>query len=165
MGYDGNMSPESFVLSTNEAANPFVLNVLPSLAAGPVWTSFEQFRKGGTAVLESIPENCVATLRSKAGTFRILRDADFQRLVGLASEVCRLHTGLSFVLKAAKVALKHPDKEHVELLIYSASMIAEAPQLPQRTGHESFRLTPDELSEESSEDFDLNTAEIPRPKW
>jgi hypothetical protein len=44
-------------------------------------------------------------------------------------------------------------------------MIAEGPELPQRAGHESFQLTPEEISEESSEDFDLNSATIPRPKW
>jgi len=160
------MAQEPFALSTNEAINAFALKESPpTLVAGPVWTSFEHFRKGGTTVLEGIPEHGVATLRSKAGTFRILRDADFQHLVGLASDVCRLQAGLRFVIKAAKVALKHPDKEHVELLIYSASMIAEAPELPQRSGHESFQLTPAELSEESSDDFDLNSANIPRPKW
>jgi hypothetical protein len=162
----GNMSPESFALSTNEAVDAFAVKAFPhTLVAGPVWTSFEHLRTSGTAGLESIPEHGVATLRSKAGTFRIVRDADFQRLVGLASDICRLQTGLRFVIKAAKVALKHPDKDHVELLIYSASMIAEAPELPQRAGHESFQLTPEEISEESSEDFDLNSATIPRPKW
>ena len=160
------MSTKSFTLSTNEEANAFASQAFPStLIAGPVWTSFEHFRKGGSAVLESIPEHGVATLRSKAGVFRILRDADFQTLVGLASDVSRLQTGLRFVVKAARVALKHPDKEHVELLIHSASMITEAPELPQRADHESFQFTPDEPSEEASEDFDLNTADIPRPKW
>src|SRR5258708_1289132 len=161
-----NMSTKSFTRSTDDETNAFAMKPFAStLVAGPVWTSFEHFRKGGTAVLESIPEHGVATLRSKAGVFRILRDADFQSLVGIASDVYRLQAGLRFVVKAAKVALKHPDKEHVELLIHSASMITEAPEFPQRAGHESFRFTPDEPSEEASEDFDLNTADIPRPKW
>lgn len=153
--------------STNELANAFTLSAFPqTLIAGPVWTSFEQFRKAGTGVLEGIPEHGVATLRSKAGTFRILRDSDFQRLVGLASEICRLQQGVKIVVQAAKVFVKNPDQDHCELLIRSASMIAESPGLPQRSGHESaLQLTREEMAEESSDNFDLATADIPRPKW
>jgi hypothetical protein len=158
--------PQRSAISTNEATNAFALNSFPSkLEPGPVWTSFEHFRKGGTTVLNTIPRHGVATLRSKVGTFRIVRDEDFQRLVGLASEVVRLQHGVKCVVQAAKVLLKHPDQDHVQLLIQSASMIALSPESPQQIGHASFRLTPEELSKEPSDDFDLATAEIPRPKW
>jgi hypothetical protein len=158
--------PQLSAISTNEAINAFTVNSFPpALKAGPVWTSFEHFRKGGTAVLEAIPKHGVATLRSKAGTFRIVRDEDFQRLVGLASEVFRLQNGVKCVVQAAKVFLKHPDQDHAQLLMQSASMIVLSPELPQQSGLASFRLTPEELAEESSDDFDLATAEIPRPQW
>src|SRR6266481_7023433 len=131
------MSPEKYnaasypLCSQTSTLSSWSIDMVP----GPYWSSFEQFRTGGLNALESIRIGSVATLRSKSGAFRILRDEDFQRLWGLASEVHRLQTGLKFVIKAAKVALKHPDQEHVELLIQSASMIAQAPELPQREGH------------------------------
>ena len=37
-----------------------------ALVPGPVWRSFEQFRKGGTTALEEIPEHGVATLWEEA---------------------------------------------------------------------------------------------------
>ena len=45
----------------------------------------------------------------------------------------------------------------------SASMVAGSPVLPERDGHEGFALTPEEEAEEAADDFDLKTAEIPRP--
>jgi hypothetical protein len=134
-----------------------------ALVPGPTWSTFEQFRRGGNSVLEEIPPHGVGTLRGKAGTFRIIRDDDFQRLLGLATDIHRLQNGLNFVIQAAKVVAKHPDMEHVQLLIQSASMVAGSPVLPVREGHEAFRLTPEEEVEQSADDFDLATAEIPRP--
>jgi hypothetical protein len=134
-----------------------------ALVAGPVWSSFEQFRKGGSSVLEEIPEHGVGTLRGKTGTFRVMREDDFQQLLGLATDIHRLRKGLRFVLQAAKVVAKHPDDEHVQLLIESASMVAGSPVLPEREGHEAFALTREEEAEEAADDFDLKTAEIPRP--
>src|SRR5258708_21347017 len=95
-----------------------------ALVPGPNWGSFEQFRKGGTAALDEIPAHGVATLRGKTGTFRILRDEDFQHLLGLAADIHRLQEGLNFVIQAAKVVAKHPDRDHVPLLIQSASLFA-----------------------------------------
>ena len=133
------------------------------LVPGPTWTSFEQFRRGGGGALEDIPPHGVGTLRGKTGTFRLVREEDFQRLLGLATDIHRLQKGLSFVIQAAKVLAKHPDHEHLQLLIQSASMIAGSPILPVRDGHEAFRLTAQEEADQSSDDFDLQTAEIPRP--
>jgi len=61
----------------------------------------------------------VATLNGKAAMYRILRDEDFQKLLGLASEVHCIKEGISFVTKAAKIVAKHKDQESVELLIQS----------------------------------------------
>ena len=155
--------PAPQLSSTNEVTNPVLGGTsATALVPGPVWTSFESFRKQGPEALGSITPNSVGTLRNKAAVYRILLDSDFQRLVGLATDVCRLQSGLRIVIQAAKVAVKHPDQEHLQLLMSSASMIAGSPELPEREGHEGFRLTPEEASE-ASEDFDIDN--VPRPRW
>ena len=68
------------------------------------------------------------------------------------------------MLQAAQVVAKHPDDEHVQLLIESASLVAGSPVLPERDGHEGFALTREEEAQEAADEFDLKTAEIPRPK-
>ena len=93
-----------------------------------------------------------------------MREDDFQQLLGLAADIHRLRKWLRFVLQAAKVVAKHPDDEHVQLLIESASLVAGSPVLPEREGHEGFALTYEEEAEEAADDFDLKTAEIPRPE-
>jgi len=134
-----------------------------SLVPGPTWNSFEQFRRGGQSVLEEIPVHGVGTLRGKSGTFRVLREEDFQRLLGLSTDIHRLQNGLNFVIQAARVVAKHPDQEHVQLLIQSASMVAGSPVLPVREGHDSFELSAEEQATQSADEFELETAEIPRP--
>ena len=150
------MAQELVLNSQPETASPF------ALVPGPTWTSFEQFRRGGSGALDEIPPHGVGTLRGKSGTFRVIREEDFQRLLGLATDIHRLQKGLRFVIQAAKIVAKHPDQEHVQLLIQSASMVAGIPVLPVRDGHEAFQLTPEEEAEQSSDDFDLETAQIPR---
>ena len=99
-----------------------ISNWSPDLVAGPEWRSFEQFRVAGSAALESIASGCVATLQVKSKTFRILRDDDFQKLAGLASEVHRLRQGITIVVQAAKIVAKHPDdRDGFKLLWQSAS--------------------------------------------
>jgi hypothetical protein len=135
------------------------------LRLGPSWTSFEEFRKQGSSALESIQPRTAATMMTKAGVYRVMRDEDFQYLVGLASEIHRVQSGMKFVYQAAKVARSHPDSEHLELLMQSLSLIGQSPELPQRAKHDSFELTPEEVAAESSDDLDLSNTEIPRPKW
>ena len=136
-----------------------------TLRQGPVWHSFEQFRKGGNSTLEEIPENGVGTLVGKGVTYRILRDSDFQHILGLAADVHRLQQGLNVIIQAAKVVAKHPDQEHVELLIHSAQLFAGSPVLPTREGHEAFQLTQEEIDSQAEDEFSLETAEIPRPQF
>jgi hypothetical protein len=135
----------------------------PALAPGPSWSSFEQFRVGGNTALDGIVAGSVATLHSRSGAFRILRDDDFQKLLGLASEVHRLKQGLTFVVSAAKVVAKHKDLESVELLIQSAAMLGESRVLPQREGHNELSMTPEDVAESGAADFDVETLQIPRP--
>jgi len=126
-----------------------------ALVPGPVWRSFEQFRKGGNTALEEIPEHGVATLVGRGTTYRILHDADFQHLVGLAADIHRLQQGLNVVIRA----------EHVQLLLHSAALFAGSPVLPTREGHDAFQLTPEEVEAQTLDDFDLDNAAIPRPRF
>jgi hypothetical protein len=149
-----------FTMSTT-LARPSALALVP----GPTWSSFEKFRKGGNATLEEIPEHGVGTLIGKGVTYRVLRDADFQHLVGLATDVRRLQQGLNVIIQAAKVVAKHPDQEHVELLIHSAALFAGPPVLPTRDGHDAFQLTQEEIDAQASDGFNLENAAIPRPRF
>jgi hypothetical protein len=160
------MTPKPSPTSTSELAGSYgmVASTL-ELVPGLVWNSFEEFRKAGNDGLANIPPHGVALLNCKAGSYRIIRDVDFQRLVGLASDVIRLQGGVNIVMQAARIAIKHPDEDHIKLLLDSARLIAQCPELPQRVGHEPARLTDEELREQSEDDFDAKTAEIPSPSW
>jgi hypothetical protein len=137
----------------------------PALTAGPHWNAFEEFRKAGSSGLEKIAPHSVGALNCKAGSFKILHDADFQWLLGLSSEVGRLQKGLKVVVQAAKIALDHPDADHIGLFISAASMLAELPELPRVEGHRSFQLTKEEQESAERDDFDPATAVVPRPTW
>ena len=148
-------------MMSTSLSNPATLALVP----GPVWSSFEQFRKGGNTALEKIPENGVATLMGRGTAYRVLRDADFQHLVGLTADIHRLQQGLKLIIQAAQVVAKHPDDEHIQLLISSAALFAGSPILPTRDGHDALHLTPEEVEAQASDDFDLNVAAIPRPRF
>jgi hypothetical protein len=93
-----------------------------ALRPGPVWASFEQFRMAGPSGPESVRAGQVGTLRTKGGLFRLIRDEDFQLLVGLASEAKRLQGGLTTMVHAAKVIRDHPSSPSaVELLLHLAT--------------------------------------------
>jgi hypothetical protein len=142
-----------------------ISNWSPGLAPGPEWRSFEQFRVAGNTALEGITVGSVATLRVKSKTFRILRDDDFQRIVGLASEVHRLKQGITFVVTAARVVAKYPnDPDSIQLLYRSASLLSESSMLPEREGHDIFHITPEEAKEHKEEGFNIPASEIPRPQ-
>ena len=141
-----------------------VSNWFPQLVPGPEWRSFEQLRTSGPTALDGINLGQVATLRTKVHTFRIVRDEDFQKLIGLASCVHRIKQGVTVVLKAARVTAKHRDQESVDLLIQSALMLNESNVLPERDGHDTLHITPEEADEYGNDDFDVATAQIPRPK-
>jgi hypothetical protein len=142
-----------------------VSNWFPALVPGPEWRSFEQFRVAGSSALEGITVGSVATLQVKSRTFRILRDDDFQRIVGLASEVHRLKQGITFVVTAARVVAKYPnDPDSIQLLYRSASLLSESSMLPEREGHDIFHITPEEAEEHKEEGFNIPASEIPRPQ-
>jgi hypothetical protein len=139
-------------------------NWSPNLTPGPEWRSFEQFRLGGAAALETIPTGSVAVLHVKSSTFNILRSEDFQKLIGLASEVHRLKEGITLMLTAAKIVGKYPnDPDGIEMLYKSASLLRESSMLPERGGHDAFHITDDERKEHGQQDDDVKASEIRRP--
>lgn len=135
----------------------------PVLQPGPCWYSFEQFRKCGINSLDGFALGTVGTLQCKASTFRILLDSDFQKLLGLATEVHRLKQGITIVVQAAKVVAKHNDQESIQLLLQTASMLNQSNLLPERDGHGRFQITPEERAEFSTEDEEVDPSRIPRP--
>jgi hypothetical protein len=104
----------------------------------------------------------VATLSGRTAAFRLLRDDDFQRLCGVASEVHRLKSGVAFLIQAARVVARHQDKESIEMLVRSASMLSESKVLPERDGHGGFELTAEERAD-SPDAGDIDVDNIPRP--
>jgi hypothetical protein len=135
---------------------------VPNLTPGPYWPSFEQFRTAGSTALESIRPGMVGTLSGKTAAIRLLRDDDFQRLCGLASEVHRLKSGVTFLIQAARVVAKHQDKESIEMLVRCASMLGESGVLPEREGHGKFELTAEDFAD-SPDSGDIDVDNIPRP--
>jgi hypothetical protein len=137
---------------------------VPALTAGPYWPSFEQFRKSGINTFEKLVPGTVGTLRCKESTFRIMLDSDFQKLLGLATEVHRLKQGVTIVVQAAKVVAKHNDEESIQLLLQTASMLNQSNLLPERDGHGEFQITPEERSEFSGEHEEIiHPSLVPRP--
>lgn len=130
-------------------------------SSGPSWSSFDQLKNAGASALSGIQPGCVGTVSTKSGIYTILNAADFQRLLGLATEINRLRTGVRLVLSSARFFRKHRDQESINLLIESAEMLAESSVLPERTGHDEFVISLKELEENNGEDLDLQN--IPRP--
>jgi hypothetical protein len=123
------------------------------LRPGPVWTSFEQFRVAGPGGPESVGGGQVGTLQTKAGVFRLLRDEDFQFLVGLASEARRLQGGLSTIVHAANVIRDHPSSPSaVELLLHLASVFgATNVSLPTQLSDSAPAIEDDEVIVDAAE--------------
>lgn len=123
-----------------------------SLKPGPEWASFEQFRIAGSAGVEAVGGGQIGTLRTKTGVFRVLRDEDFQVLVGLASEVTRLKGGLATMVQAAKVVRDHPASPSAfDLLLHLAAQYGDAalaavePEMSPAAGDDEFIVDPAEL--------------------
>jgi hypothetical protein len=130
------------------------------LQPGPYWSSYDQLKQSGSTALERIKPLCVGTVATKTGVYRILRDTDYQKLIGLAADVHRLKTGVRFVVNVAKVVEKHRDQESIDLLVQTVAMLGESPVLPERDGHQQFEISPEEAAANTEEiDFDR----IPRP--
>lgn len=127
------------------------------------WNSFEQFRTSGANALSALSEGTVGTLQTKTGQYRILNEADFQRLVGIASEIDRLQQVSNVVLKAVRVVEKHPeDADTLSLLVETVSMLGNfSTLLPTRS--EFPPLEPEDLPTESEDEVALDPTLLTRP--
>lgn len=134
----------------------------PQMHPGPFWNSYDQLKNSGSTALEKIKPNHVGTVATKNGIFRILRDADYHKLLGLAAEVHRIKTGVSFIVNVARVVQKHKDQDSINLLVQSVAMLGESRVLPEREGHDEFEISADEAAENSEQ---IDAAEIPRPAF
>ena len=132
-----------------------------SLIEGPVWKSFEQFCRGDEAALNNIPDHGVGVIVHEITHFRIMREDDFQRLIGLAAEVQRILQAFNIALQNAKAAAQHPDNDHMERFIKSATSLGDNLVFPTCDGLGQYQLTQDEIDTQDVEEFDLS--EIPRP--
>jgi hypothetical protein len=126
-----------------------------SLTPSTSWNSFEQFRTSGANTLATITPGTVGTLQTKTGQYRILNEADFQQLVGLATDVERLQQGLSVVMRAVRVVENHPeDADTLALLVETVSMLGSiSTVLPTRSSLPP--LEPEDISAESDDEVIL----------
>jgi hypothetical protein len=148
-----------------------VRNTRPSLALtqGPHWGSFEKFRVQGQDALKTITPGAVGTLVTKSGSFRVLRDEDFQRLYGLARDVDRIRRGMRVILTAARTVQQHPDSpSSVETLIEAALLLGDSPVLPTRESFEP--LLPEETgtqrgsaAADDEDEVEIDPAAVRRP--
>jgi hypothetical protein len=131
------------------------------LTPGPQWTSFEQFRKGGSEP-QAVDGGAVGVLLSKSGVYRILRDEDYQRLIGLASEVDRIRGSLTMLARAAEVVRENPSSAAArQLLQYFADQWQGGTAPPVRRGHEPWKPEPVPL--EPDDEPILDAAELGEP--
>lgn len=143
---------------TVQALNMFGPQRNLALQPGPVWPSFEQFRKVGSSALAPIGNGVVGALTTRSGRYRIVEEHDFQRLVGLAAEVERQRNGFQLIIAASKAVQRHRDDATVETLIHSVSMIGELPSLPTRIGFE--KIAPEGLELDPDDEVILNVDEL-----
>lgn len=133
-----------------------------SLACGPSWKSFEQFRSEGAKALSPVQKGKVAILHTKTGQYRILEESDFQKLYGLARDVERIQGGLRMVYKAVRAVEKNQDEETMEVLMESINLLGNFPELPTRSTWDD--LTPEDLDSTVDDDeVTLSPEDIERP--
>lgn len=132
-----------------------------NLRNGRTWSSFEQLRTEGASSLEPLKNGTVATLHTKTGQYRILEEHDFQKLLGLATDVARLRKGLRMVMQAVRVVQKHRDDDSLNLLVEAVTMVGSLPELPTREGFEA--LLPEDMDIEPDDEVELDPERIERP--
>jgi hypothetical protein len=132
-----------------------------AIKPGRIWESWEKLRVGGQAELAALKPGEVGILHTKSGTFRIMREADFQVLYGQARDAERLSGGFSLMLTAARAVSKHRDDTTVNMLVETLTFIGDMPALPTRKRFTP--MTPLMPSLDDSEDeIELDPATIRR---
>jgi hypothetical protein len=140
--------------------SPFSVNLRPAAT----WTSWEGLRRfGGQGMAASIQPGTVGFVEVKGARFCILRDADFQRVLGLAQDVQRMSEGVLLFRHAAELAYKTPDKDLGLKVLREMTMHYELPAVGQQRW--DLVVVPDEERDTSTEDFDASTFVPPRPAW
>lgn len=140
---------------------PLATKNLIELRNGPIWSSFEKFRVEGAKALDALKEGKVATLQTKTGQYRIVEEHDFQKLLGLARDVERLHGGLSILTQTVRVVQKHPDVESLNLLAEIVTMLGSLPELPTRDSFDP--LLPEGIEVDPDDEVNLDPAQVERP--
>jgi hypothetical protein len=130
-----------------------------TLRPGRVWKSFEQFRIGGQSELAELEAGEMGQLITRKGSFRVMREDDFQQMYGLARDVERLQNGLRMVEAAVRSVRKHRDEETIEVLIQAVTLV-DFPTLPTRDQFETFQ--PEGLEIDSDDDVELDPAALRR---
>lgn len=130
-----------------------------ALRSSRVWKSFEQFRTGGQSELAELEAGEMGQLITRKGSFRILREDDFQQVYGLARDVERLQNGLRMVEAAVRSVRKHQDEETIEVLIQAVTLV-DFPTLPTRDQFET--LQPEGLEIDPDDDVELDPAALRR---
>lgn len=138
-----------------------VEGVSASLAPGPVWGSWEKFRVQGQDGLAHVGPGTFGTLMTRNGQYRILPEADFQRLLGLARDVERIQSGLRVVVAAARAVQRHPDESTTDTLIEAVALLGDVPILPTRSRFEA--LEPEGLAADDEDEVELDPAVVRRP--
>jgi hypothetical protein len=142
-----------------ESASVKYSGAVPSqLSAGPFWGSFESFRTQGANALLQMEDATVGTLMVKGRAFRVLRDEDFQSLVGLAREVERIRRGLRVVTAAVKTVQAHKDPVSIETLVEATLLLGESPSLPAR--EEFTTLRPESGEDVGDDEVELDPAVV-----
>lgn len=138
-------------------------NSTVQLTPSASWNSFEQFRTSGANALATIGDGTVGTLHTKTGQYRILNETDFQRLVGMATEVERLQQGLNVVMRALRVVENHPeDADTIALLVETVSMLGNiATVLPTRSSFPP--LEPEDMPVDSEDEVTITPELLNRP--
>ena len=131
---------------------------------GRVWTSFEQFRTGGQSELATLGLGEIGQLRTRHGSFRILRDEDFLHLYGLARDVERVQGGLRVIIAAAHSAKAHRDDVTLEALVEAVAVCANFPTLPTRPAEGPIEIEVDaDIEPDDLDGISLDPATVPRP--
>jgi hypothetical protein len=142
-----------------------LVELQPSLKLSPTahWNSFEQFRTSGASALNTITPGAVGTLHTKTGQYRILTESDFQRLLGMASDVERLQQGLSVVTRAVRLVQKHPDdSDTLELLVETVTLLGSSSTVPP-TKSDFPPLAIEDIPVDADDEVILSPTAIERP--
>jgi hypothetical protein len=131
-----------------------------ALKPGRVWKSWEQFRTGGQTELATLEMGEVGQLITRSGSFRVLREDDFQHLAGLARDVDRVQGGLNVIITAARAVREHRDEATVNTLVEVLTYIGDIPALPTRDRFEPMR--PENPDADPDDEVELDPAVLRR---